>query len=176
VASFAVAASGSGITPWQIDFAALEEEVFVRAISQPASYRNLTVGGRQVLARQFRERVQMRQTRTTEHAREGAALVGSRFLCAFGLHALLPVPESILKLESTDPAALSWLSAHWGVTDRLRQVMVRDNTSTGRRLKRDHAVTGYGFFTDGETPHAAVRQFEKRWAPLRFLLQPRPAD
>jgi hypothetical protein len=37
-------------------------------------------------------------------------------------------------------------------------------------------VTGYGFFTDGETPQAAIGDFEKRWPALRFLLQPRPAD
>ena len=105
-----------------------------------------------------------------------AALVGQSFLCAFDLHALLPVPASILQLGATHPSALSWLSTRWGVTDRLRQVVVRDNASTGRRLKQGHAVIGYGFFTDGETPHAAVGHFEKRWPALRFLLAPRPAD
>ena len=169
VESFAVAARGSGITPWQIDFAALEEDVFVRAVSQPASHRNLTVEGCRILARQFCERVEMRQARAAE-------LVGQSFACPFDLHALLPVPESILSLGPTDPAALSWLAAHWGVTDRLRQVTVRDNASTGRRLKRGHAVIGYGFFTDDETPHAAIGHCEKRWPALRFRLVPLPAE
>jgi hypothetical protein len=65
---------------------------------------------------------------------------------------------------------------HQRVTDRLRQVAVRDDASTGRRLKRGHAVIGYGFFTDGETPHAAIGDFEKRWPALRFWLAPLPAD
>jgi hypothetical protein len=55
-------------------------------------------------------------------------------------------------------------------------VVVRERATTGRRLKRGHAVIGYGFFTDGETPHAAVGYFEQRWPALRFFLVPRPAD
>jgi hypothetical protein len=51
-----------------------------------------------------------------------AALVRQSFACPFDLHALLPVPASILVLGPSDPAALAWLAAHWGVTDRLRQV------------------------------------------------------
>jgi hypothetical protein len=169
VESFAVAARGSGITPWQIDFAALEEDVFVRAVSQPASHRNLTVEGCRILARQFCERVEMRQARAAER-------VGQSFLCAFDLHALLPVPGPILQRGPRHPDALAWLAAHWGITDRLRQVVIREKASTGRRLPRGHAVIGYGFFTDGETPHAAVERFENRWPALRFILQPRPAD
>jgi hypothetical protein len=37
-------------------------------------------------------------------------------------------------------------------------------------------VIGYGFFTHGETPHAAIDYLQRRWLALRFLLQPRPAD
>ena len=65
---------------------------------------------------------------------QAAALVGHSLACPFDLHALLPVPAAILQLGPTDPDALAWLAAHWGVTDRLRQVAVRDNASTGRRL------------------------------------------
>jgi hypothetical protein len=166
---FATAARGSGVTPWQLDFAAIEEDVFVRAVSQPASHRNLTVEGCRILARQFRQRVEMRQARASE-------LVGHSVVCPFDLHALRPVPESILSLGPTDPAALSWLAAHWGITDRLRQVVVRERATTGRRLPRGHAVIGYGFFTDGETPQAAIDACAQRWPTLRFVLQPRPAD
>jgi predicted lipoprotein with Yx(FWY)xxD motif len=55
-------------------------------------------------------------------------------------------------------------------------VAVRENATTGRRLKRGHGVIGYGFFTDGETPHAAIDACAKRWPALRFLLAPLPAD
>ena len=47
---------------------------------------------------------------------------------------LLPVPASILQLGPADPAALAWLKQHWGLTDRLRQVVRRPKPGPGRRL------------------------------------------
>jgi hypothetical protein len=166
--AFAAAARGSGVIPWRLAGADLEDTVFNLAVSQPARDRKLTVEGCRILARQFRDRVESHQARA-------AALVGHSFLCPFDLHTLLPVPPSILQLGPTDPAALSWLSQHWGVTDRLRQVAAREKPTTGRRLRRGHAVIGYGFFTAGDTPHAAVVQLAARWPALRFRLVPRPA-
>jgi len=167
--AFAAAALGSGVTPWRLDYADIEEDIFVRAVSQPASQRTLSVDGCRILARQFRETVEVRQARA-------AALVGHSVCCPFDLHALLPVPESILQLGPDHPDALAWLAAHWGITDRLRQVAAREKPTTGRRLPRDHAVVGYGFFTAGDTPRAAVDTIATRWPGLRFVLMPRPAD
>ena len=174
VARFAAAARGSGVIPWQLDFAALEEDIFLRAATQPAHRRRLTIEGCRILARQFRDRVAAHQARATEHAREGAARVGHSFVCAFDLHVLLPVPAAILQLGPTHPRALAWLGRHWGVTDRLRQVAVRDKVTIGRRLPRGHTVIGYGFFAYGETPRAAVAQLAAQWSALRFALTPRP--
>jgi hypothetical protein len=169
VTAFAAAARGAGVTPWQLNFAAIEEDVFIRAVSQPASRRTLSVMGCRILAQQFRERVEARQARA-------AALVGHSQACPFDLHRLLPVPDVILQLGPTDPAALTWLRMHWGVTDRLRQVVAREKATTGRRLPKSHTVIGYGFFTAGETPEPAITQIAPRWPDLRFVLQPRPAD
>jgi hypothetical protein len=169
VNAFAAAARGSGITPWQLDYAAIEEDIFVRAVSQPASRRTLTVQGCRILARQFREQVEAHQARA-------AARVGHSFLCAFDLHVLLPVPPAILQLGPDHPDALAWLARHWGVTERLRQVCRRSQASAGRRLPRGHAVVGYGFFTAGETPQAAVDTIAAGWPGLRFVLVPRPND
>ena len=167
VEDFAAAARGSGIIPWQLDFAGLEEDVFIRAISQPARDRNLTIEGCRILARQFRERVEA-------HQAQAATLVGDSLACPFDLHQLLPVPAAVLQLGPTHPTALTWLRVHWGLTDRLRQVTAQDKPTTGRRLARHHAVIGYGFFTAGDTPHGAVAQFATRWPTLRFCLVPRP--
>ena len=169
VEAFAAAARGAGVTPWQLDFANIEEDVFVRAVAQPAGRKHLTVEGCRILARQFRERVEARQARA-------AALVGQSRACPFDLHVLLPVPTPILQLGPTHPTALTWLTTHWGVTDRLRQVVVRDKATAGRRVPRDHGVRGYGFFTAGETPQVAIDQLATRWPALRFALVPRPAD
>jgi hypothetical protein len=169
VAPFAAAARGAGVTPWQLDFAMLEEDIFNLAASQPASGRNLTIAGCRILARQFRERVEQRQGRAN-------ALVGHARGCPFDLHALLPVPEAVLRLGPTHPDAVAWLAARWGVTDRLRHVTLLPRPKTSRRLAKDRAVIGYGFFTGGETPQAAIATLGVRWPMLRFVLQPRPLD
>jgi hypothetical protein len=167
MARFAAAARGAGVTPWQLDYAAIEEDVFVRAVSQPAHRRSLTIEGCRILARQFRDRVAAHQARA-------AAVVGHSFVCPFDLHGLLPVPAAILALGPTHPAALAWLARHWGVTDRLRQVTVLANPTIGRRLPRGHTGIGYGFFAHGETPQAAVAQLAAVWPALRLALVPRP--
>jgi hypothetical protein len=169
VEAFATAARGSGITPWQLDYAAIEEDIFVRVVSQPTNQRSLTVESCRILARQFREKVELRQARA-------AARVGQSMACPFDLHALLPVPDRILHLGPTHSEALAWLSAHWGITDRLRQVNVRDKATAGRRLPASHTVIGYSFFTDRDTPDAAIRTIGAAWPALRFRLTLRPLD
>jgi hypothetical protein len=167
VAAFAEAARGSGIIPWQLDLATLEEDVFNLAAAQPAATRNLTIVGCRILARQFRERVEVRQAKAV-------AQVGSSRACPFDLHVLLPVPPAILRLGPTHETARAWLADNWGVTDQLRQVVAREHPTAGRRLPAGHTVVGYGFFTMAETPQAAITQIAARWPALRFVLQPRP--
>jgi hypothetical protein len=183
VAAFAQAARGAGVIPWRPDLDRIEEDVFNLAVSQAPERRNLTVAGCHILARQFRERVEIRQAKAL-------ALIGSSQACPFDLHVLLPVPETILQLGPAHPVALAWLSAHWGVSDGLRQVIVREQPKAERRMPAGYALIGYGFFTaggvaqgaktigkrhgsDGETPHAAITQLVSRWPMLRFVLQPR---
>jgi hypothetical protein len=124
-AAFAAAARGSGVIPWRLDFADVEETVFTLAVAQPAGRRTLTVEGCRILARQFRDKVEAHQA----HA---AALVSNSLACPFDLHRLLSVPESVLQLGPAHPEALAWLAAQGGVGDRLRQVVVRDNATAGR--------------------------------------------
>ena len=169
VDAFAAAARGAGVTPWRLDFGMLEEDIFHLAAAQPAARRNLTIAGCRILARQFRERVEHRQGRAV-------ALVGRGQGCPFDLHALLPVPDAVLDLGPTHPEALAWLAAHWGVTDRLRQVARLNRPKPGRRLPSGARVIGYGFFTADETPTAAVATLAARWPALHFRLQPRRLD
>jgi hypothetical protein len=169
VEHFTGTARGAGITPWRIEGSDIEDTVFNLAVSQPARDRKLTVEGCRILARQFRGRVEARQA-------QAAALVGRSAACPFDLHTLLPVPEAILQLGPTHPTALAWLAAHWGVSDRLRQVSMMAKATTGRRLPVGHTVIGYGFFTFGETPHIAISQLAAIWPALRFRIEPLPAD
>jgi hypothetical protein len=64
--AFAAAARGSGVIPWRLAGADLEDTVFNLAVSQPARDRKLTVEGCRILARQFRDRVESHQARATE--------------------------------------------------------------------------------------------------------------
>ena len=169
VESFAAAARGAGVIPWRLDADRLEEEVFHLAAAQPPDRRHLSIDGCHILARQLRSLVE------AHHARL-VAQVGRSQGCPFDLHALLPVPAEILALGPTNPTAQTWLSEHWGTADRLRQVIVRPGATAGRRLPRGHAVVGYGFFTAGETPRAAIATLAARWPALRFALRPRSAD
>ena len=169
VAAFAAAARGAGVVPWELDTASIEEDVFNLAVSQPLHRRSLGVEGCRILARQFRQRVEARQART-------AALVGVSRSCPLDLPTLLPVPATLLRLGPDHPQALAWLRQSWGTTDTLRQVAERPRPSPGRRLPAGHSVIGYGFFTGGETPDAAVGHLGARWPALRFVLKPRPAD
>jgi hypothetical protein len=169
VTSFAETARGSGIVPWRLEAARLEEDIFNLAASQPGAIRSLTIEGCRILARQFRERVEDRASRA-------AARIGRSRACPFDLHALLPVPAAVLDLGPSHPDAQTWLAKHWGVTDTPRQVTERHGAKAGRRLPAGHTVVGYSFFTAGETPHAAIAQLGSRWPTLRFVLRPRPLD
>jgi len=169
VKEFAAAARGTGEIPWRFDGARFEKDIFHRAATVPAAQRGLSIAGCHILARQFRALVEAHQARA-------AARVGIGKACPFDLHALLPVPNEVLALGATHPDALAWLAAHWGVTDRLRQVVLRPGATANRRLPRGHAVIGYGFFTAGDTPHQAITTLAAGFPVLRFVLLPRPAD
>jgi hypothetical protein len=39
------------------------------------------------------------------------------------------VPGAVLQLGPRHPDAVAWLAAHWGITDRLRQVVIRDEAT-----------------------------------------------
>ena len=169
LAAFCHQARGAGVIPWRLDFARIEEDVFNLAVAQPAAQRRLPVAGCRILARQFRQRVEA-------HHAKAVGLIGSSRACPLDLHALLPIPSAILALGPTDPAALAWLTEHWGTTDRLRQVHAQAKPRPGRRLPAGHAVVGYGFFTHGGAPRAAMARLAACWPTLRFLLRRRSLD
>jgi len=102
-------------------------------------------------------------------------LIGRSRACPLDLNVLLPVPPSILELGPAHPEALAWLHAHWGA-ERLRQVHQLARPRPGRRLPAGDRVIGYGFFTDGATPGAAIARISPGWPALRFVLRPRPSD
>nr|WP_321985264.1 hypothetical protein [uncultured Lichenicoccus sp.] len=109
------AAAGAGVIPWQLDFEQLRENWFHRLMAIPS--RTLSASGARILAQQLREASERRHVLAV-------AQVGRSRACPFDLHALSPVPKSVLALGPDHPQALAWLWQHWGTTQALRHVVV----------------------------------------------------
>ncbi len=175
LACFAETARGSGITPWHVDYDRLEKDAFHLAIREPPARRSLSVEGCRILARQFREKVQAHHARAAalagrSRAWEACQAGAASQACPFDLHALVPVPETILQLGRGHPAAAAWLAANWGVSE-LRRIARQE--TVGKRRPAAPAKTGYAFFAlGGHAPAAAVAQLASRWPALRFALRP----
>ncbi len=166
VAAFAAAARGAGTIPWSLDRERMEEDLFHRLVAPPPPQtRSLSLEGARALARQLAE---------ASVARHEAALarVGISQACPFDLHALLPVPPDILRLEPDDPEALAWLWACWGTTDALRHVAVEPAPVLRVPLPADIAEVRYSFWSADWTPWRALAVLRERWPTLRFEVRP----
>jgi len=166
LAAFRAAAAGAGIIPWHLDLDRLEEDLFHRLVSPPALPGSLTlpgsrtlaqdrsgVAGARVLAGQLRAAVAGRHERAVAH-------VGRSRACPLDLHALLPVPDAVLRLGPDEPAALAWLWQHWGTTQALRQVAEDVAAAGGSRRcpSARQAVVHLTFWSADWTPWRALAQ------------------
>lgn len=165
LAAFVAAARGPGTVPWRHDPAGVEEDVLNLLLAQPPAERTLSAAGCRILARQVLMAVEARLA-------QAAARAGQDRACSLDLHALLPVPDALLGRGPDDPGVLAWMRAHWGVTAALRHPAPRLGATSGPQLPAGHDAAGWSFFTEGETPHAAVAHLRLRWPALRFDLTP----
>jgi hypothetical protein len=179
---FRSAAAGAGTVPWQLDLDRMAEDFFhllvappARAGSLVAPARSLSLAGARILADQLCAAVARRQALA-------AAQVGQSRACPFDLHALVPVPDAVLRRGPDDPIALDWLWAHWGTTQTLRHVA--DDTTDAAVLRTgasEHAGEGPAgeavwavrFWSADWTPWRALAQIAARWPTLRFETRPR---
>jgi len=173
LAAFRVAAAGAGTVPWLLDLGRMAEDYFhflvappVRAGSLAAPVRSLSLAGARILADQLCAAVARR------HAL-AVGRVGHSRACPFDLHALIPVPEPVLRCGPDDPAALDWLWAHWGTTQPLRHVeAVATDAATRTRLKPGEAAWTVAFWSADWTPWRALTHITARWPALRFAMRP----
>ncbi len=168
--AFRRAAAGAGIIPWQLDLDRLEEDVFHLLAAPPPSHpRTLSVAGARVLAGQLREAVGRRHERAL-------ARVGASQACPFDLHALVPVPDEMLRLGPDDPAALGWLWEHWGTTEPLRHVA--EDVAAGQEVRRrpvpapEQDAIHVTFWSADWTPWRALDAVARGWPGLRFDVRP----
>jgi len=164
LAAFEAAAAGPGITPWAIDFAGMEEDLFHRLAARYPRAGRLSLEGCRAFAAQLRERAEDRQRRVLDAAENNRAR-------PLDLHALLPVPPAILALGPDHPDARRWLRTHWG-TEELRRVEQLPPPA-GRRPDGE-SERRFGFFAAEAGPVAAVRRLGRAWPGLRLDLQPVP--
>ena len=168
VATFARAAAGAGVIPWQLDLDRLAEDFFYALVAPPApQQRSLSLAGARILADQLGAAV------ATRHALAVAGVGRSR-ACRFDLHALLPVPAALLRGGPDEPAALAWLWTHWGTTAALRHVRpITDSVPDEPPLPPGKAAFRVSFWSADWTPWRALVQLADQWPALRFTLQPR---
>jgi hypothetical protein len=170
---FRAAAAGAGTVPWHLDLDRMAEDLFHLLASPPASagslvapVRSLSLSGARILADQLCAAAARR------HAL-AVARVGHSRACPFDLHALVPVPDAVLRRGPDDPEALDWLSAHWGTTQPLRHVeAVVSGTAMRERPTAGEATWAVAFWSADWTPWQALPQMTARWPSLRFNMRP----
>ena len=155
--AFQDAASGAGVIPWVLDLDRVEEDAFLRLAASPQ--RSLSLDGARLLAGELRSAVGQR------HAL-AVAQVGRSRACPFDLHALLPLPNMVLRLGPDHPEALAWLWAHWGTTAALRHVAL---LPPGRAREKALWVC---FWSADWTPWRAITAVRDAWPRLRFDVRP----
>ena len=163
VARFRTAAAGSEVVPWTLDLDRLEEDVFLPMAAPGDGERAISVTGARILARRLRDAV------ARNHGRALSRRLTDRS-CAFDLHGLLPVPESILRLGPDDPASRAWLWSHWGTTRPLRQV--RELPAAGDRRRRRTGQMRVEFWSADWSPWRALGRLRQAWPDLRLDLRP----
>ena len=165
VAAFRAVASGAGTIPWRLDADNLEEDWF-HLLVNPA-HRALSLAGARVLAGQLRDAVEHR------HA-IAVARVGHSLACSLDLHALVPVPATILHLGPHHSEALAWLWQHWGTTQALRHV-APDTAPTRAAIPELAAGQDrllLSFWSADWTPWRGFERIRADWPTLHFDVQP----
>ena len=166
IAALRHAAAGAGIIPWQLDLDRAEEDFFHLLVAPAApQQRSLSLDGARILSRQLRDAVERRH-------QIAVARVGRSRACLFDLHALLPVPDAILRLGPDEPETLAWLWEHWGTPEGLRHVAEDPASHLRQKGASEPANFAVTFWSADWTPWRALATLERRWPALRFAVRP----
>ena len=165
VAALRAAAAGAGAIPWAMRDAEGAEEDRVHALLRPPDGSpGLSLAGARALARA------LRAAADAHHGRVLDAVARVSQTCPFDLHALLPVPDRVLRQGPDDPASTAWLRIYWGTVQALRHVRLRED-APDKRLRRS-ARLQFEFWSADWTPWAAFRAVRARWPTVVFDVRP----
>ena len=163
VAALRAAAAGGGAVPWaDLDLEHWEEDQVHALVQPPDGSPGLAPAAARVLARHLCTAVE------TRHLRVLAAT--DKKPCPFDLHALVPVPDAILRRGPADPASLAWLQTNWGTTRVLRHVRLAAEKADRRR--HHTARFALAFWAADWTPWPVVSALRARYPALKFLVRP----
>jgi len=158
LAAFRAAAQGPGSLPFRCGDPRQEDWMHL-LLTPPPEQRGISVEGARILSAQLREAVE-RRAQAAPAARRAPA-------CPFDLHALLPVPDGLLRLGPDDPRVLDWLWVHWGTTWPLRHVVAQPlSTGERERLPTGHDGVRYQFWSADWTPWRALDSIRTGWPDL----------
>jgi len=162
VAAFQAAAAGAGVVPWRHDDGAAEARWLglLLAAAGPRGAASRAAEARAIAA-------ELRAAWVAEQA-AAAGQVGHARDCPLDLHALLPVPATVLALGPDDPAGRRWLWENWGTPCPLRRVRLLQ-----QRRQADATSLVYGFVSADWSPWQALLRLRPRWPALRLELRPR---
>ena len=164
--AFRRAAAGAGVIPWHLDLDRMEEDFFLRLAAPPPGHaRTLSMECARLLAADLRDAVARRHALTV-------ARVGHSAVCPLDLHALLPVPATILQLGPDHPQALAWLTVNWGTTQALRHVAVEADPARRQPEPSGAAVFTVDFWSADWTPWQAMASLRQRWPALGVTVTP----
>lgn len=164
VAAFQAQAAGSGAIPWHLpDLSFAEEDRLHALLNPPDGSRGLSLVAARILARQLRSATESHADRVILASRTSQA-------CPFDLHALLPVPATILHLGPDHAASQAWLRRHWGILQSLRQV--RRVTGVAPHSRKRAVTIAYEFWSADWTPWQALVALRRLWPSLVFDCRP----
>jgi hypothetical protein len=166
MARFRSAAAGSGIVPWVLDFAGMEEDWLLQLAAPAGEQPAISMSGAKILARRLREAAAVNHARALERAAAGHH-------CPFDLHRLVPVPPTILALGPEDAQAQAWLWSHWGTTRPLRKVRLMPGQTDARRTRSDLMLVE--FWAADWSPWRALARLRRDWPMLVLDLRPQYA-
>ena len=162
LAGFCGAARGPGVLPFRCEDR-LQEDWLHLLLAPPPELRGISVEGARILSGQLRERVEIRAQAALQD-RQAA-------VCPLDLHALVPMPDALLRSGPDDPRVIAWLWTHWGTTWPLRQV-----TEEGLSIPEIQALPSgqngfrYQFWSADWTPWRALTAIKVGWPDITIRI------
>lgn len=166
LATFRMAATGSGLIPWQQDYERMEEDWVNQLLAPAPPMRRISLQGAKIAARQMRTALERIDTRRRDEAHRHVS-------CPLDLNALIPVPDNLLSRAPGDPLVLAWLWENWGTTWPLRDV-IEIPADEGQMIGDCYERISLRFFSADWTPWRALTSMRMRWAELDFAIKPLP--